>query len=247
MKKIILECCVDSVQSAVNARNGEADRLELCSALALGGLSPTVSLFSLVKKSCDLPINVLLRPREGDFLYSDYELAQLLDEVKTFKSLGANGVVIGCLNTDGSLDMDNMRKLISAADGMDITLHRAFDVSRDPLDTLKKAQELGVKTILTSGCAKNCTLGKALIQTLCENSNGVEIMAGSGVNADVIADFAKTTDVRAFHMSGKQRVKSKMKYIAQNVSMGDEGVDEYSIWQTSEAEVKRASNVLLFL
>ncbi len=244
MKKFILECCVDSVQSAVNAQKGGADRLELCSALALGGLSPSSSLFSIVKENCSLPVNVLLRPREGDFLYSDYEFKQILNEIITFGNMGANGVVIGCLNDDGSLDMKKMRTLVNAAGGMDITLHRAFDVSKNPFDTLEKAAELGIKTILTSGCAANCTSGKALIQRLCENAGGVDIMAGSGVNAEVIKDFTATTNVRSFHMSGKKRVKSKMTFTAENVSMGDESIDEYSIWQTSEDEIRRASDIL---
>ena len=128
MDKYVLECCVDSVESALAAAEGGADRLELCSALVIGGVSPGLALFEQVSARCDLPVRVLLRPRFGDFLYTDYEFQILKREVSLFREAGAEGVVIGCLLEDGGLHMEQMRELIAEAVDMKVTLHRAFDV-----------------------------------------------------------------------------------------------------------------------
>lgn len=126
----ILEVCADSVQSAIAAQEGGADRIELCSGLVIGGLSPSAAMFRLVKKYTDLQVRVLLRPRFGDFCYDEYEFEMLKEEAEMFRSLGADGIVIGILRPDGALDMERMEELIEVADGTGITLHRAFDVCR---------------------------------------------------------------------------------------------------------------------
>ena len=128
----VLEVCVDSVESAQLAARGGAMRLELCADLIIGGTSPDEDLFRMVRERVDLPIRVLLRPRFGDFLYSDEEYELLQRQVRRFRALGADGVVIGILRPDGTLDEARMAKLIELADGIDVTLHRAFDVCRDP-------------------------------------------------------------------------------------------------------------------
>ena len=125
--KRILECCVDSVESAIAAAKGGADRLELCAALIIGGISPIPALFAQIRKVCSLPIRVLLRPRLGDFLYTEHEYEIIRQEVQQFKDMGADGVVIGCLTPDGNLNMTQMSELVEAAGSMKITLHRAFD------------------------------------------------------------------------------------------------------------------------
>ena len=121
MAKYVLECCVDSVESALAAAKGGADRLELCSALVIGGISPGLALFEQVGACCDLPVRVLLRPRFGDFLYTDYEFQILKREVALFREAGAEGVVIGCLDADGALHMEQMRELMKSAGGMKVT------------------------------------------------------------------------------------------------------------------------------
>ena len=128
----ILEVCADSVQSAIAAQEGGADRIELCSGLVIGGLSPSPALFKQIRKYTDLKIRTLLRPRFGDFCYDDYEFQTLKEEVEMFRDLGADGVVIGMLDPDGALDMERMEALVNAAGDIGITLHRAFDVCRDP-------------------------------------------------------------------------------------------------------------------
>ena len=147
----ILEVCADSVQSAVSAWEGGADRIELCSGLVIGGLSPSPALFKQVRRYTDLKIRTLLRPRFGDFCYDDYEFQTLKEEVEMFRDLGADGVVIGILNPDGTLNMEQMSELTDAAGDVGVTLHRAFDVCRDPYEALEQCVTLGIDTILTSG------------------------------------------------------------------------------------------------
>ena len=147
----LLEVCVDSVESAINAAQGGAMRLELCACLAVGGISPDEDLFRMVREQVDLPIRVLLRPRGGDFLYSEAEFELLRRQVRRFAALEADGVVIGALTADGRLDEPRMAELITLAGGRGVTLHRAFDVCRDPFEALEAARRLGVDTILTSG------------------------------------------------------------------------------------------------
>ena len=143
MKKGLLECCVDSVESAVYAANGGADRLELCAGLVIGGITPTGALYKEIRKYTDIPIHALLRPRFGDFCYSEYEVSVIEEEIFRFKDLGVNGVVIGALLPDGSLDRKAMERWMEAAKGLSVTMHRAFDVAKDPMEVLEQAIDLG--------------------------------------------------------------------------------------------------------
>ncbi len=172
MSYYTLECCVDSVESAIAAAEGGADRLELCTGLIIGGTSPSLALFEQVKAYCDLPVRVLLRPRFGDFLYTDHEFRIIRREVELFGKAGAEGVVIGCLKEDGSLHMEQMRELMETAGGMKVTLHRAFDVCADPIRAYEQAWELGIDTILTSGQESDCVKGIPLLKRLCDIQTG---------------------------------------------------------------------------
>ena len=151
--KPVLEVCTHSVESAVSAERGGAMRLELCANLMIGGTSPDEDLFRMVRERVSVPVRVLLRPRCGDFLYTESEFELLCRQVKRFAALGADGIVIGVLTPEGDLDEERMAKLISLAGGCGVTLHRAFDVCRDPFAALETAKRLGVDTILTSGSA----------------------------------------------------------------------------------------------
>lgn len=240
-----LECCVDSVESAIAAEKGGATRLELCSNLIIGGTSPSISLFKQIKKYVHLPVRVLLRPRFGDFCYTRYELDILNDEIKTFKNLGADGIVIGCLNPDGELNIKAMQKFIYLADKLPVTLHRVFDVCANPMDTLEICKQLGISTILTSG-AKNCALdGKELIKQLCDYAENIEILAGAGINSKTIELLLdEIPNLKSFHMSGKKVLESSMKYRNKDVFMGLKGISEYEIWQTDIEEIKLARDIL---
>ncbi|MEG1932245.1 MAG: copper homeostasis protein CutC [Pygmaiobacter sp.] len=240
----LLECCVDSVESALAAVEGGATRLELCSSLVTGGLTPSLALFREIRRRCAVRIHVLLRPRFGDFLYTEAELDVLREEVRLFKQAGAEGIVIGCLAADGALDVPKMRSLIDLAGGMSITLHRAFDLCIDPFAALEAAKALGIKTILTSGGQNTCVLGKPMLKKLLSRAGDVTILVGSGVNAEVIADFLRDTPAHAFHMSGKVVIPSGMQYHNETVSMGVAALDEYAIWRTDAAQIRAAAQLL---
>lgn len=240
-----LECSVDSVESALNAAAGGATRLELCSGLLLGGITPDLCLFRNIKEQTNIPIYVLIRPRFGDFLYSDYEIDVIKDNVSLFRHEGADGIVIGSLTQEGDLDMPQMSKLIELSDTLPVTLHRAFDVCRDPFQSLQDAKILGISTILTSGQKNNCYDGRKLITSLIRHAgNDIDILVGAGVNADVISKMIPETGARHFHMSGKQILDSAMRYRKEDVNMGLPGMNEYQIWQTDKNAVMAAKAVL---
>ena len=240
----ILEICVDSLASARAAIAGGADRLELCSALAVGGLTPYAELLRQIRSESNISIRCLMRPRAGDFLYTPEEISMMAAQIAELRDLGANGFVIGCLNAEGNLDANAMAPLIKAAEGCGLTLHRCIDVSRDPVRTYLDAKELGIDTVLTSGAESNCRKGietiGAMLQ-LQETAQGPEVLVGAGVNANTITMFRERfSHARAFHMSGKLDIESGMRFRREGVPMGIPGLDEWHIQQTSEAAVRAA-------
>ena len=244
----LLEICVDSYASAMAAIRGGADRMELCSALAVGGLTPSPALLAQIRRGSDIPVWCLMRPRGGDFLYTKEEIEQMALEMKLLKSAGADGFVIGCLTADGDLDGDAMEPLLKAAEGCGLTLHRCIDVSRDPVKTYADAASLGFDTVLTSGAAGNCRAGLETIRQLIalrDETDGPEVLIGAGVNASVISEFLrKVPGARAFHMSGKTEIESGMRFRREGVPMGLPGLDEWHIQQTSEEAVRAAKCIL---
>lgn len=243
--KYILEACVDSVQSAIEAQKGGADRVELCGNLIIGGTSPGKALFQQVRKYTDLKIRVLLRPRFGDFCYDDYEFAMMQEDTQMYRELGADGLVTGILTPDGTLNMQQMKALADTAGKMDVALHRAFDVSWDPFVTLEQAVFLGLKSILTSGMKNSAWEGRDLLKSLVNESDGrIEIMAGAGISPEVIRELVPYTGVTACHMSGKIVRDSRMEFRREGVSMGFPGFSEYEIWETSVENIKEAVRVL---
>ena len=245
---MLLEICVDSLASARTAIAGGADRLELCSALLAGGLTPYTALLEQIRKESDIDVRCLMRPRAGDFLYTPDQIELMCTQIRQLKDAGANGFVIGCLRPDGQLDCEAMKPLIEASQGCGLTLHRAIDVSRDPVETYQKAKGLGIDTVLTSGAAANCKAGAAVIGHLLQlrdQIQGPEVLIGAGVNAAVIEHFRQTyPEARAFHMSGKKDLESSMLFRRDGVPMGLPGLDEWHIQQTDEAAVRAARKVL---
>ena len=240
----VLEVCVDSVESALAAARGGATRLELCANLILGGTTPSPALFDAVQAATGLPVHVLIRPRFGDFLYTEWEYRIMCQEVEEFARRGANAVVIGALRPDGSLDLEKLSGLIAAAKGLRVTLHRAFDVCRHPMEALEQAAGLGVDTVLTSGQQADAWAGRALIGQLLA-AGRAEILIGGGVNAAVIRDFRRLwPEAEAFHLSGKQVLESGMTYRNPAVSMGLPGISEYQLWRTGESAVRLAAAAL---
>lgn len=245
MSKFLLEASVDSVPSALAAVRGGADRLELCANLIIGGTTPDILLYKEIRKYTDIPIRVLLRPRFGDFCYDSYEYNILLENIAMFKEAGANGVVVGSLNPDGSLNVKQMEGLICAAAGMGITLHRAFDMCKDGMETLRIAKEIGVDTILTSGQEASCVKGWEMIKEMVDNAGKeMTILVGAGVSASVISEMYAKTGATAYHMSGKVTKNSPMEFRRETVNMGLPGISEYEIWEASEDNIRKAKEAL---
>ena len=249
MNKYTLEICVDSVESAINAQKGGATRLELCSNLIIGGTTPTKSLFEEVRKNVNIPINVLIRPRFGDFLYSKYEIEIIKNEIRMFREMGADGIVVGILTKEGEIDLENMKSFISEAQNIPVTFHRAFDVCKNPLEAFYELKKIGVKAILTSGQEENCLKGKQLLKKLVElsnkdNKNKIEVIVGAGLNILNIEEIKNFTGANNFHFSGKKVRKSGMEYKKQDINMGIKGFSEFEILETDEKIVQEVSEYL---
>ena len=247
MKKV-LEVCVDSLASARAAIAGGADRLELCSALSVDGLTPYTQLLRQIRSESSVPIRCLIRPRGGDFLYTAEELDMLRRQIEELRTAGADGFVIGCLTPDGELDKRAMAPLVTACGDSGITLHRCIDVSADPEQTYRDAMALGLDTVLTSGGASSALKGADTIGSLLalrDRLNGPEVLIGAGVNAGVITQFrSRFPSAAAFHMSGKTEAESAMRFRREGVPMGLPGLDEWHIPQTDAAAVAAARAAL---
>ena len=246
MKTPLIEACVDSYASCVAAYRGGADRLELCAHLVIGGTTPSAALFRQVQRDIPVKTNVLIRPRFGDFLYTEAELEQMCEEIQMFRGLGANGVVIGALTPDGDLDLRAMQRMLDCAAGMEVTLHRAFDMTRDSMRTLEDAIALGCRTILTSGQEKNALVGAPLLRQLHEAAAGrIDIMAGCGVKKENIREIYELSGITTFHTTARSGViDSGMRYRKQTVSMGLPSLSEYELWQTDEDELRACAQIV---
>ena len=244
----VLEACVDSLDSALAAKEGGATRLELCANLIIGGTTPALSLAERVKKATDLPVHALLRPRFGDFLYTQEEFSMMLEDAAALLDRGADAIVSGFLTPEGDLDLPRMEKLVELCHkrGKRFTLHRAFDVCRDPFLALKQCRELGVDTVLTSGQKNTCLEGLPLLKELWENKGDVELLIGAGVDAEAIRRVCEELpQARSFHMSGKKVVESAMTYRKEGVSMGLPAFSEYTLWRTDPEKLRAAGKELM--
>lgn len=250
---LYLEVCVDSVASALAAKRGGADRLELCADLIIGGTTPSLALVRQVKAETGLPVRALLRPRFGDFCYDRYELAQMAETAAELVQAGADGIVTGALTPEGELDVDALRPIYAAARAaakaagrpVVCTLHRAFDVCKDPFAALEAAKALNLGTILTSGQAASAPAGAFLLRRLVEAAGpDLEILVGAGVTPANLPALAVETGAHAFHMSGKQVLDSRMIFRREGVPMGLPGFSEFEVWQTSEETIRAARRIL---
>ena len=199
-----LEICANSYQSALNAQNAGADRIELCSELSVGGITPSFAVLKKVAKKITIPVNVLIRPRSGNFCYSDSEFEIMTENIKLCKKLGLNGIVSGVLNLDNSIDSKRTKKLIELAKPLSFTFHRAFDCVNNPKESLQILIKLGVNRILTSGLQEKAIDGIDLLQELQEIAqNKLTILAGSGINAKYAKIF-KEAGLREIHASASK-------------------------------------------
>jgi copper homeostasis protein len=210
---MILEIAANSVASALAAQEGGAGRVELCTALELGGLTPSAAQIELARERLTIPLYVLIRPRAGDFLYNDLECETMLRDIEACDAAGCDGVVLGVLDADGHVDMPRSRSLMSAAGNMGVTFHRAFDLTRDPLLSLSDLIELGCERVLTSGTQASALEGAELIRQLVELSAGrISVMPGAGVDARNIGKLWEITGASEFHASAKRQHPSGMRW-----------------------------------
>lgn len=208
---LTLEICIDSVASAIAAEKGGAQRVELCDYIAGGGTTPSAGMIEIVRKNINIGLHVLIRPRRGDFLYSDLEFEIMKRDIRVCRELGADGVVIGTLTRLGTIDTARTFELIEHAGPLSITFHRAFDLTPDPIKALDDLLELKVHRLLTSGQQESALQGVELIRELNKKAAGkLIIMPGSGVNEGNVRKIIAKTGVSEIHASIRSKVHSKM-------------------------------------
>ena len=231
------EICANSVASCIAAQEGGADRVELCSGIPEGGTTPSFGMIRKARASIDIALNVIIRPRGGDFLYSEDELEEMIHDIRIAEELGADGLVFGCLTKEGNIDKRAMSILMEAAGSLPVTFHRAFDHSADPLKALEDIIELGCARILTSGCRPTALEGADLLAQLVEKAGDrIIIMPGCGVKESNIAEIARLSGAREFHFSAREPVESGMLFRNPEVAMGSED-DPYGTVQTTARRV----------
>ena len=235
-----IEICANSLESALIAARSGADRIELCAGMPEGGTTPSWGEMACVHEMAAIRLHVIIRPRGGDFLYSPGERKVMLRDIEVARNLGAEGVVIGCLNADGEVDVPVMKEMMRAAEGMSVTFHRAFDMCRNPLEALYIIEELGCERILTSGQAASAKAGIPLLRQLVKQAREVIIMPGCGVNTQNIGKIAEQTGAYEFHLSARGTVLSEMRYRNSEVSMGGTvRIAEYEREVTCEEKIRQ--------
>jgi copper homeostasis protein len=237
---VLLEICAGSVTSCLAAQEGGAARVEFCDNLLEGGTTPSYGAISSARDTLQIALNVIIRPRGGDFLYSDIEFDVMERDIIACKKLGVDGVVIGLLTADGDIDVARTRHLVELAAPMPVTFHRAFDVARDPFKALKDIIDAGCNRLLTSGQEASAPEGATLINRLREAAGErLVVMPGAGVRLNNIAQLVAETGCIEYHTSGRAPFASGMRYRNERVKMGGPGQDEYAIVETSAELVKQ--------
>lgn len=241
----MLEICSFSLESCLTAQKAGAGRVELCSGMFEGGTTPSAGLIRLARQNLAIKLFVMIRPRGGEFCYSESEFEVMKADILTAKSLGADGVVFGILNPDGSVDKNRTTELVNLAAPLKVTFHRAFDVAENPFQALEDIIECGCERILTSGQKNTAIEGIDLLKILVKKSqNRIEIMAGSGVSAQNAQQFLNV-GVHALHMTGKGIQESKMTFRKSDVSMASATlINEYEIYEADFEKCKAVVEIL---
>ena len=242
-----IEICANSVESAAKAQEGGAYRVELCAGIPEGGTTPSFGEIRMARQLLQqTKLHVIIRPRGGDFLYTQLEQEIMLHDIKVARQLGADGVVFGCLTAEGNVDVPAMKKLMNAVGDMSVTFHRAFDMCRNPMEALEDIIELGCHRILTSGQEATAPAGIPLLKELIEKADGrIIIMPGCGVKPSNILELAEETGATEFHFSGRSSLESDMIYRNPKVSMGGTvKIEEYQRDVTDVEIVKEAVSIL---
>ena len=237
---VLVEACVDTVEGAEAAEAGGAGRVELCDNLLEGGTTPSAGTIAVARERVAIPLFVLIRPRGGDFLYTDAELEVMRRDVALAAALGADGVVLGALTPDGDVDVERAAEMIERARPMRVTFHRAFDLARDAAAALEALAALGVDRVLTSGAAPSAVQGAETIAALVRQSAGrVAVMAGGGVTHENAGPLVRATGVREVHVRGAVRTESAMRFRRPGIAFGKPHVpDEYARTVTAAERIR---------
>ncbi len=234
-----VEICIDSVESAIAAERGGAERIELCSDLLEGGLTPGAGLIASVRRRVGIDLFVMIRPRGGDFCYTDFEFEVMQEEIKHARQLGADGVVLGLLDEEGRVDGPRTRKLVELAEPLPVTFHRAIDMTPDLSAAMEDVVRTGACRILTSGGAPNVSRGIGQIARMVAAANGrILIMPGGGITADSIVGIAEATGASEFHSSARMAFPSPVKFRKRGMAMGEIPDREYRRFAVREESVR---------
>lgn len=235
----LFEVCLEGVDSAIAAERGGAGRVELCAALIEGGITPSRGVIAACRAAIDIDLMVMIRPRSGDFYYTERELDVMVADIEDCKSIGVTGVVFGCLTPAGDVARTQVQTLRRAAGDLSVTFHRAFDVCREPHRSLEELIELGVDRVLTSGHAATVPEGLPLLTELVNQAGDrIGILPGCGITPENVAEVLRVTGAREFHATAWSKLESPMRYRNEAVYMGIPGLAEYERWVTDEAVVE---------
>jgi copper homeostasis protein len=236
-----IEICVDSVEGAIAAERGGADRVELCDNLIEGGTTPSAGTIKIARARLKIGLQVIVRPRGGDFLYTPTEFEVMTEDIRLAKSLGADGVVIGCLTAAGDVDMDRTQALIDLARPMNVTFHRAFDMCRDPRQGLEDLVRLGADRVLTSGQESTCLEGQELLAELHRQAAGrIIVMPGGGLTPRNVRRIVQATGVAEVHLSARSTVESGMEFRNSRCFMGGTLRPPEFSWKVTDEKAVRA-------
>ncbi|HNW75571.1 MAG TPA: copper homeostasis protein CutC [Bacteroidales bacterium] len=242
---MLLEACVNSAISAVEAMKGGADRVELCENMAEGGCTPSAGTVRYAVRHLHIPVFVMIRPRGADFLYNEAEFEIMKEDVVVAKESGASGVVFGILTDDGKIDAVRMEELIRLARPMGITCHRAFDMTSDPIEALDTLIRLGVDRVLTSGQTDSALTGAPLIRELIRHASGrILIMPGHGIKEHNLEQVIRATGASEFHLYLPKKVRSSMHYVREEVKMGNPDLSEYDHTIIDHQKISRAKEII---
>ena len=236
-----IEVAVYNIESALRAQEGSADRIELCDNPGEGGTTPSYGVVEVVRRNINLDVFVMLRPRGGDFCYSNDEFYSMKRDLLQYQKLSVDGLVVGILNPDGTIDKKRCKELIEKARPLKVTCHRAFDMTRNPLEALEDCIEIGFDRILTSGQQAKASLGAELIAELVRKASGrIKIMPGSGINESNVVDIVAKTGVTEIHFSAVTFRNSPMIFRNPQIAgMGAAEGDEYEVRTVDPEKVRR--------
>jgi len=233
-----IEVCIDNLESLRYAQQGGASRIELCSSLALGGLTPSVGFMKQAAKHAHVPVYAMIRPRQGDFLFSDDEIELMLEDIHAAQQAGLQGVVVGVLTPQSQINRDTLATLVKEAKGLGVTFHRAIDQCLEPFEALDTIMSAGCERVLTSGLEANALAGAETIGRMVRHcGNHLSIMAGAGVTADNAVEIIAKSGIKEIHLSGKSTRPSHMINVARQAHMGSADIDDFQIPVTSAEKI----------